>query len=748
MMCPRDEAGMDEGVAEARAVKPDVAAVLAHCPGVDAGFAADHIARLDRSYFETFSPDQVASHVAALSALSADEPAQVLMEAHPDGTASCTFLAFDSPSAFSLITGVLASVGFSILSGAAFTYGPAPAPASHRRQPALARRWQPLGIKRKRIIDVFRGRPPSRHPAGDWAGLARARTVEVLGLLDEGDSGLDEAKRRVNEWVVQRIDVPEGGLPRPLEAPDVRLDRRGESVWLGVTSIDTPAFLYSLSAALSFHAVSIERVRIETRGTIIEDELELRLGGPDGAAALERIRLSVLMTKQFTYFLSGAADPFVALARFETLMQHIFQGNEQAEWLAVFSDRSAMGRLARILGASDFLWEDFIQIHSDLLLPVLARPRPAGHPATPPPRKVPFTPPNAASYEERRDAVNEYKDRASFEIELADLLDEGQHPARLSERLTELGEELIRVSVAAVFGHLGGLPVQSDAEVAGGTLFGLGKFGGASLGYASDLEVLLVVRSAEQAELFTRLMHELPLFSRSKQDGLFQIDPRLRPFGRDGPLAVTLDSFTAYYGPGGPAHSLERLALTRLRAIAGDVTLGGEVESLRDRLVYERRWLNMDELQEARARQLHQKQAAQSHARPNVKYSPGGLVDVEYTIQILQVVHGGRDSRVRTPLIREAPKRLRDGSVITDAEASILIAAYDFLSRLVNGLRMVRGRASDLLLPAVDSPDCLHLARRMGYHQAGGAGDLHRAYQIHTAAVRAIAGRYHGPPRL
>jgi glutamate-ammonia-ligase adenylyltransferase len=86
---------------------------------------------------------------------------------------------------------------------------------------------------------------------------------------------------------------------------------------------------------------------------------------------LNQLKLSVLLTKQFTYFLGEAPDPFSALSRFEQLAGEILSKPEQGHWLELLANPRALQDLARLLGASDFLWEDFIRLQYETLLPSL-----------------------------------------------------------------------------------------------------------------------------------------------------------------------------------------------------------------------------------------------------------------------------------------------------------------------------------------------------------------------------------------
>jgi len=126
-------------------------------------------------------------------------------------------------------------------------------------------------------------------------------------------------------------------------------------------------------------------------------------------------------------------------------------------------------------------------------------------------------------------------------------------------------------------------------------------------------------------------------FIKAKREGIFHIDLRLRPYGNAGPLACSLESFCSYYGIGGQAHAYERLALVRMRAIGGDPSLGSQLERLRDDMVYFSDNIDIEAFRSLRERQFQEKTKP---GQLNAKYSVGGLVDLEYGVQILQVMHG------------------------------------------------------------------------------------------------------------
>ena len=113
-------------------------------------------------------------------------------------------------------------------------------------------------------------------------------------------------------------------------------------------------------------------------------------------------------------------------------------------------------------------------------------------------------------------------------------------------------------------------------------------------------------------------------------------------------------------------------------------------------------------------------------------------------MQILQVIHGAAEKRLRTPRIHEALEALASIGVLDPAEAAELAAAYRFFRRLINGLRMLRGSAQDLFLPNLESDEYVHLARRMGYAPELGwtpAQKLHLDFETHSAGIRAFVER-------
>jgi glutamate-ammonia-ligase adenylyltransferase len=311
-------------------MKPTFESLQAACPETDPRLVGEHLARLGDRYFQHFSEPQIREHLARLSRLSARHPVEVIVEPAGADVVACTLLGFDHAGSFSLMVGVLAARGFSILSGEVFTYTRSPAAGRPPRPPGPRRppsRQAEDPHKRRRIVNHLSG---ILHPASSLAAWSEELLLcleNLFLLLEAGDDrSRDQARDRVNEMVVRRLSRLERESPPILYPVRIQVDNQGqEFTRLKIESEDTPAFLYALTQAFALHDIRIEQVRIRTEGGSIRDEIDVvdhnhrKIEDPEGLA---RIKLSVLLTKQFTYFLGKAPDPYAALCRACCLHSH------------------------------------------------------------------------------------------------------------------------------------------------------------------------------------------------------------------------------------------------------------------------------------------------------------------------------------------------------------------------------------------------------------------------------------------
>jgi glutamate-ammonia-ligase adenylyltransferase len=278
----------------------------------------------------------------------------------------------------------------------------------------------------------------------------------------------------------------------------------------------------------------------------------------------------------------------------------------------------------------------------------------------------------------------------------------------------------------------------------------LGKCGGREPGFASDIELMFVYagngqttgpRVISTAEFYEKVVQTFVGAIQAKREGIFEIDLQLRPYGKAGSLAVSLEAFRRYYAPGGPAWAYERQALVKLRPIAGNAELGQQVVALRDAYVYTGQPFDATAMRAMRERQIRHLVAG---GTLHPKYSPGGLVDVEYLVQGLQITHGARDPRLRATNIRQAMAALAEAGILSPDDYTQLRKAHTFLRWLIDALRVVRGNARDITVPPPDSEEFAFLARRLRY--GGDVARLSDDLARYTTSVREMNARLLATP--
>ena len=161
------------------------------------------------------------------------------------------------------------------------------------------------------------------------------------------------------------------------------------------------------------------------------------------------------------------------------------------------------------------------------------------------------------------------------------------------------------------------------------------------------------------------------------------------------------------------------------------------MSAIRDQLIYTGEPFDVAAMRGMREKQVLQLVKAETI---NAKLSPGGLVDCEYLVQGLQITHGHRDPRLRTTNTLKAMSALADLGIISAVDYAELREAYIFLRRLIDGLRMVRGHAKDLTVPAPDSEEFEFLARRLRLRQR------HRPPQTQPRPLHRMRPRNQPPP--
>ena len=274
-------------------------------------------------------------------------------------------------------------------------------------------------------------------------------------------------------------------------------------------------------------------------------------------------------------------------------------------------------------------------------------------------------------------------------------------------------------------------------------VIGMGRFGGHELGYGSDADVLFVheprdgVDEREASQAANKVVSEMRrLLQIPSADPPLLIDADLRPEGKSGPLVRTLTSYAAYYRRW--ALTWESHALLRAEPVAGDEDLGRRFIELIDPLRYPADGLADDAVREIRrlkARMESERLPRGADPKLHAKLGPGGLSDVEWTVQLMQLRHGASEPGLRTTRTREALAAARAAGLITDEDAATLDEAWVLATRVRNAVMLVRGRAGDTF--PTEPRELAAVGRYLGYGP-GHAGDMLDAYRRTARRARGV----------
>lgn len=261
----------------------------------------------------------------------------------------------------------------------------------------------------------------------------------------------------------------------------------------------------------------------------------------------------------------------------------------------------------------------------------------------------------------------------------------------------------------------------SGARV-GLVVFGLGKLGGEALNFSSDIDLIIGyeengesngARALSAEPYFTRLSKQLiKLLDEVTAEGfVFRVDMRLRPFGQSGRLVWSFPAMETYYQREG--RDWERYAWQKARVIAGDFPAGAEFLKLLRPFVY-RRYLDFSALEGVRTmKDSIQQEVARKDRGDDIKLGPGGIREVEFLVQALQLIRGGREPLLRTARFHDALNALVETHQLDADTAASLRNAYRYLRIVENRVQMLRDEQTHLL-PSNES-DRSRVARGMGY---------------------------------
>jgi glutamate-ammonia-ligase adenylyltransferase len=301
----------------------------------------------------------------------------------------------------------------------------------------------------------------------------------------------------------------------------------------------------------------------------------------------------------------------------------------------------------------------------------------------------------------------------------------------VTEELSNLADTIINAACRSVRTELEqkyGVPRLADGSVCGFSVLALGKLGGRELNYSSDIDLMFVysgpgdtdgAHSLTHREFFQKLANRLTelLATYTPQGMIYRVDLRLRPEGRHGEVSISLDAAKEYYAK--RARDWELQMLIKARCAAGDAEPARALLEWVQPMIYSTTldFSAVESMSESRERISDKLAARKRPGGTDVKLARGGIRDIEFLVQCLQRVHGGREVWLRNSGTLLALNRLRDKDLLSDSEYSRLVNAYQFLRHLEHRLQFAEDRQTHALPEKLEELDLV--ARRMPAAQLG-----------------------------
>ncbi|WP_327423570.1 bifunctional [glutamine synthetase] adenylyltransferase/[glutamine synthetase]-adenylyl-L-tyrosine phosphorylase [Streptomyces sp. NBC_01527] len=308
--------------------------------------------------------------------------------------------------------------------------------------------------------------------------------------------------------------------------------------------------------------------------------------------------------------------------------------------------------------------------------------------------------------------------------------------AETAAELADLATATLRAALA-----IARTAAPEDAALCRLAVIAMGKCGGHELNYVSDVDVIFVAEPFDGAEESkavqgaTRLAaHMMRICSDTTVEGtIWPVDANLRPEGRNGPLVRTLSSHLAYYQRW--AKTWEFQALLKARPVAGDPELGAEYVDAVSPLVWQAadRENFVGDVQKMRRRVVDNIPA--DRVDREIKLGPGGLRDVEFAVQLLQLVHGRSDASLHSGSTLEALRALAEGGYVGRVDAAQLDDAYRFLRAMEHRIQLYRLRRTHLV--PEDEADLRRLGRSLGM-RTDPLTELNQEWKRHASVVRRL----------
>ena len=623
---------------------------------------------------------------------------------------------------------------------------------------------------------IWGGRDPAlRDPTtlGALAALAGAGRIERRAAADLADAyvflrHVEHRLQMVADRQTHRLPEDEAGLARiasfmgldgveAFRAALIGHLTRVERCYAGLfeSAPDLGAAAGGVQGNLVFTGVEDDPATLETlRGlgfqnpTAIAAMVRAWHHGRTRATRSERARelLTALMPALLAAF-GRQPQPDQALMRLDSAFARMQAGVQALSLL--HRNPALLDRLAFLLGAAPAL-ADHVARSAAALDALLSGTLSASDPAA----ALPALVKDARFLEEALDATRRVVTERRFEVDAAAL--EGRMA------VDEAGiarSDLADAAIAALLPRVAADFAERHGKIGGGAMgvVALGKLGGRDMMPASDLDLILVydhpadatesrggTKALPPSQYFGRLANQVVavLTSPGPEGKLFEVDMRLRPSGSKGPVAVSLAGFARYHAES--AWTWERMALTRARFVAGPPGLRRRVEAA-IRAAQTRAADPTQVLAEATAMRARMLRDLPAEGPWDVKLMPGGLVEVEFVAQALQVAHAHRAPAVLSPTTRVALGALAKAGVLAAEEAACLVAAERLWRAIVAHLRLTVGRRGEETLPAPVAAALLAAVGPLAPRPPVDQEDLRAQMRDVAEEVRAVFRRRIGP---
>jgi glutamate-ammonia-ligase adenylyltransferase len=527
------------------------------------------------------------------------------------------------------------------------------------------------------------------------------------------------------------------------------------------------AFLFDPAADADLAKDILEEKGFGNPDGAYESLLTLRDGPPHAHLTERARRLLERIAPLLMQEVLDSPEPDMALLNLERFLGAL---RARATFYALLAEnRQIIKVLVSLFGTSQFLSRIFIQ-HPEILDSLVSRSYAVtfkGHQEME--RDLRELLKTAENYEDKLDILRRFRNEEFLRIAMGDIhgrMPQGQGTSQLSALADVCLKQALAIAREELLPRFG-LPFLRDEEgaqhEAAFAIVGMGKLGGMELNYHSDLDIIFIhegdgetrpvdgtdpqrFRGMTNQEYFSRLAQRVisVLTLMTREGYVYQIDTRLRPSGNQGPLVTSLPAYARYHQ--GPAQLWERQALTKARVVAAPEAFARRIEALNRRLIFERPVAPglKEEIFRLRGR-METEIARENAAHLNIKTGRGGMVDVEFLAQYLQLLHGAGRPSLRQSNTLGILRALKNEGLLSEADHTVLRRGYKFLRRLENKLRLVHDQSINEL--SGERAYLVKLARRLGYPEHVKRPDeaLMEDYRRVTENIRAVFDRFLGP---